>query len=235
MNTVRTGSIFIVLLLFVVAANAAPVINPVVTNKPFWCKFVLTKWVCGPAGAQGPQGPPGITGNATNYSILYNATFNSTAFITDISNLYGTIVNGNLTLNASVINFYNITVSEMNQTANMTAGPQGIQGIQGIQGPTGPANMTAGPTGPAGTPGAPGTAATVNVNNTFTDYGGTNAMVTNVGDPLNANLDFIIPVPLPTANLSQMYPVGIVIMSAIPGDNPNTTIGFGNWTLIKVG
>jgi len=112
----------------------------------------------------------------------------------------------------------------MNQTPNMTAGPQGIQGIQGIPGLN---NMTPGYTpifgvdyfngsdgytpvfgvdyfnGSAGTNGTNGTngiAASILVNATFTGIVGSNANVTNVGNTTDAKFDFTIPTGATGAN-----------------------------------
>jgi len=143
----------------ITSVSAAPVINPSVESESIICRIIYTKWICGLAGTGnggvGPQGPPGIPGNGTGGDINY---FNFSG--------------SNLTTISNVTNFFNYTFSEMNQTANMTAGPQGeqgipglanmtagpqgIQGIQGIQGETGltgAANMTAGPQGEQGIPG----------------------------------------------------------------------------------
>jgi len=109
-------------------------------------------------------------------------------------------------------------------------GPQGIQGIQGIQGVNGTPGLT-GPQGIQGVNGTPGTAASISINHTFTGAPGTDAGVVNIGTGSNAILDFTIPGPAPV-NLSQIFPVGSVILNAIPGVNPNSTIGFGNWTMV---
>jgi hypothetical protein len=232
MNMIKCGAFLIALSMLIASATAEPVVNPVVTGKPFWCKFFLTGWICeNNAGAEGPQGPPGpagASGNITNTTNFHNSTFfNLTGITSDLANLYNTTVNGNLTLNASIINFYNITMSQMNQTPNMTAGPQGPIGLTGAVGPTGPANMTAGPQGPIG---PAGTAATVAVNHTFTSVGGSNANVVNVGDSLNAAFDFTIPEG--TTPMDKIYPVGIVVVTNDSAFDPNVKIAFGNWTLI---
>ena len=232
----RILSIFFILSLLVVSAvQADPVINPVVTSKPFWCKFFLTGWICeNNAGATGPQGPQGVAGESGNTTI-YNVTsinnssfFNLTGIVSDMANFYNTTVNGNLTFNGN-ISFYNITISQMNQTANMTAGPQGSPG------PIGPMNMTANLTaGPQGPTGPMGHSATADVNYTFTVPNGTPANVVNIGDSLDARFNFYIPGgPDGVINMSKVYPIGIVIMEYNSGDNPNSTLGFGNWTCVQ--
>ena len=92
----------------------------------------------------------------------------------------------------------------MNQTPNMTAGPQGPTGATGATGPTGPAGQVA-------------------VNNTFTGATGSNAIVTNVGTATNAELDFTIP--------GSELPVGSTAMTTNYA-NPATILGYGTWQFI---
>jgi PKD repeat protein len=181
----------------------ALIINPSVESESIICRIIYTKWICELGGSGdgriGPRGPAGIPGegNTTN---LWNLTGNLTA--------YGTINN------------YNVIFSEMNQTANMTAGPEGPQGPQGIpgaanmtagpEGPQGPqgihgaANMTAGPEGPQGPQGIPGAA-----NMTAGPQG-------ERGDPGQ------------NATVESVYPVGSIYISTVV-TNPATTFGFGTW------
>lgn len=133
-------TLFLVVLLFLSCASVnAITINPSVESQPFFCRYSITEWtplcVSGGKGTQGPQGEPG-TGNITIYSFYNSSNF------TTISNF-------------TTYTLLNITYSEMNQTPNMTAGPQGPQGIQGIQGLQG-VNGTEGMPGINGTPGDPG-------------------------------------------------------------------------------
>jgi len=100
---------------------------------------------------------------------------------------------------------------------NGGVGPQGATGPQGVNGTQ----------GPQGIPGANGSA-TVTINNTFTTSG--NPSVVNVGTSTAAVLDFYLPSG-GSVNLSALYPVYSVIMTAT-GQNPASTIGFGNWTLV---
>ena len=147
---------FIIFLILVGSAAAAPIINPSVESQPMICRFYYTAWICdvfgGGKGLSGPQGLPGIpgAGNVTNYFDLI----------------------GNVTSWSNITNFW--YMEGMNQTPNMTVGPegptgpqgiqgetglqgiQGMQGIQGIQGIPGLDNMTAGSQGPAGEQGPQG-------------------------------------------------------------------------------
>lgn len=121
------------------AASAEPVINPSVESEPILCRIWFTGWLCDLGGGQGTgiqvSSGPG-SGDITNY-------FNLSA--------------GNLTTISNLTNFFTVTYSEMNQTPNMTAGPQGIQGIQGIPGEAG-APGEQGPQGIQGIQGEPGEA-----------------------------------------------------------------------------
>ncbi|MBE3136083.1 MAG: hypothetical protein IMZ43_01600, partial [Thermoplasmata archaeon] len=125
----RAISLLLVLCFLALPVSAIGVINPSTESQPIWCQFYYTKWICGTGtsgtGGIGPQGIPGINGTVGEGDINY---FNFTG--------------SNLTTISNITNFF--TYSEMNQTANMTAGPQGIEG------PMGPANMTAGPQGSPG-------------------------------------------------------------------------------------
>lgn len=132
---------FIIFLILVGPAAAAPVINPSVESQPMLCRFYYTSWICdvfgGGKGLPGPQGLPGApgTGNITNYFDLI----------------------GNVSSWSNITNFWHM--EGMNQTPNMTAGPEGptgSQGIQGIQGIPGLDNMTAGPQGEVGSQGIQG-------------------------------------------------------------------------------
>ena len=119
---------FLIFLILLSPAGAVPIINPSVESEPMICRFYYTAWACdlfgggspGLPGPAGPQGDPG-PGNITNYYDL-------------IGDVYSW---------SEVTNFF----SQMNQTPNMTAGPEGEQGEQGIPGA---ANMTAGPQGEKG-------------------------------------------------------------------------------------
>jgi hypothetical protein len=156
----RFAAIFLLVLLFF---SFAPVhaleINPSVDNQPIYCKFTFTKWICtnggnGGNGIQGPQGLPG-TGNISNF---FNLSMMNITTISNITSFFNT--SGNITASGTTINFINITQSEMNQTVNMTAGPQGPPGSNGTNGIDGinnmTANMTAGPQGIQGVNGTPG-------------------------------------------------------------------------------
>jgi len=128
---------FLIFLILVNCSAAAPIINPSVESEPMICRFYYTAWACdlfgggssGLPGPAGPQGDPG-PGNITNYYDL-------------IGDVYSW---------SEVTNFF----SQMNQTPNMTAGPEGPAGPQGDQGIPGADNMTAGPEGPAGPQGDQG-------------------------------------------------------------------------------
>jgi hypothetical protein len=162
----------------------ALIINPSVESESIICRIIYTKWICELGGSGdgriGPQGPAGIPGEGDTTN-LWNLTGNLTA--------YGTINN------------YNAIFSEMNQTPNMTAGPEGPTGPQGIPGA---ANMTAGPEGPTGPQGIPGAA-----NMTAGPQG-------EHGDPGQ------------NATVESVYPVGSIYISTVV-TNPATTFGFGTW------
>lgn len=119
----------------------APTINPAAPDSPL-CSIPILNGIIECEESEsgiGPMGPPGPAGSG------------------NITNFFNLSVVGNLTTLSNITNFFTVTYSQMNQTPNMTAGPQGIQGIQGIQGEIGPAgqmNQTPGPQGPQGEPGA---------------------------------------------------------------------------------
>ena len=108
--------------------------------------------------------------------------------------------------------------------------PLNITYVNGGVGPQGPQGIPGNP-GPNGTPGAPGQngSATVSINNTFTTTGST-ANVVNIGTSSAAILNFYIPGG-GSVNLSTLYPVYSTIMT-VTNQNPATTIGIGNWTLV---
>lgn len=149
--------LFVFLFLSVPFANAIE-INPSVESQPIYCRLSFTSWICdlgigggGGIGAQGPQGLPG-TGNTTIY---YNSTNENFTATSNSTTFWYLTVGNNFTSFSNFTTFINITQSEMNQTPNMTAGPQGPQGMQGIQGIQG-VNGTPGLQGVNGTPGEQG-------------------------------------------------------------------------------
>lgn len=101
------------ILLVIVPVSAAPVINPVVQAEPFFCRFWLTGWVC-----DLNSGDTSSVQMITNYPVSNNGT------LINIWNF--TATNLNWTSDITNINY-----GGMNQTPNMTAGPQGIQGLPG--------------------------------------------------------------------------------------------------------
>jgi hypothetical protein len=153
----------LIIITLVSSVSAAPVINPSVESESYLCRLWMTAWICEMTGGGG-SGSVSIT---NNYPVTSDGT------LINIYNVTSTFLNNT----ADIVNIYN-TGGGMNQTPNMTAGPegpqgpqgipgaanmtpgpqgvQGIQGIQGIQGVPGAANMTAGPPGERGEDGTNG-------------------------------------------------------------------------------
>jgi hypothetical protein len=146
----RLVPLLVAALFFTIPVSAIE-INPSVDNQPFLCKYSITKWICDYTGG----GSTGITINggtgsgSTNY---FNVTESTISTLSNITNIFN--VTGGINATSNITNFFTVQVSEMNQTPNQTAGPQGIQGLQGIQGETGEQGLQ----GVNGTPGEPGAA-----------------------------------------------------------------------------
>jgi hypothetical protein len=135
----------VLIIALVASVSAAPVINPSVESRSYWCRLWMTAWICEMTGDMG-GGAVSVTNNypvANDGTLIniYNFTSDAMNWTSDITNIFYGDAGG------------------MNQTPNMTAGLQGIQGEQGPpgeQGIPGAANMTAGLQGIQGDQGIPG-------------------------------------------------------------------------------
>lgn len=98
----------IALLFLVVSVNAAPIINPSVSEQSNICKHWYSKWLCdiAPKGDPGLTGAPGEagTGNNTTYN-YYNASLNLTSYANETFFWNASI--GNLSSISNVTNFWN--------------------------------------------------------------------------------------------------------------------------------
>jgi hypothetical protein len=150
--------LFLIAGLVLTPLTSAAVINPNTNRGIDLCWIPGVGWIlnsCDKAGggSQGPMGPAGI-GNTTNF---YNGSYNQSLIFSNLTNIWNLTVENNLTVYSDYVTFVNITISEMNQTPNMTAGPPGADGSNGINGLDNmTANMTAGPQGIQGVNGTPG-------------------------------------------------------------------------------
>lgn len=115
----RVVSLLLVLCFIVLPVSAAGVINPSVESESYWCRWYYTGWICD------------IFGGGSSVSVTNNYPVANDGTLINIYNVTSTFLNNT----ADIINIYE--GEGMNQTPNMTAGPQGPQGPQGINGTPG--------------------------------------------------------------------------------------------------